>query len=344
MPTVPNFQAGLGTIRGIVIVAAMTMAATAALPRPAAAGTPVVPGRGYAVDKVGDDFESGASWEYAPNYPKSSRNIDKKERGPLARSSNGRWLEGPHRGTPDLVKRVATPAEGLVGSQHSLLIRTLNPGIPGKPTRKPQQDDLMVVVDQRLGGPVPVSVAPSCVVRVYVPPFDQWENRSGSSFGFRTDCWGTKPGKQELEQYWPGIFFNFRSETDRGVPSDSAFLMVRGDAAGRDVRGPEVTPGWWTLGMSVSSDGQCHFYAKPGTADLTDDDRLASYFCYGYRAQRMDLFFFNVVTMDNGQQWSTPWIIDDPTFYTATPLSEVKLAPVARNPMPSRGIFGRSRR
>ncbi len=280
----------------------------------------VIPGTGTQLKSVGDDFEDEPDWRFDANSPKSSRNIDKRERGPLAESSNGRWLEGPHRGAPDLMRIVATPADGLLGSERSLLIRTLHPGVPGKLSYEPQQDDIMVKVKRRLGQPVPVDWSPNCVVRVYVPPFKDWENRTGSSFGFRTDVWGSKRGKRQVEQYWPGMFFNLRSETDPRFDRDSAYLMIRGDERGRDLRGPEVTPGWWTLGLSVSPDGMCHFYGKKGVEELTASDRLASHFCYGYTAQRMDLFFFNIVTMDNNT-WSTPWIIDDPTFYYSPPLA-----------------------
>ena len=285
-----------------------------------ASAQPVLPGTGFKIDLVGDDFED-ERWTYYPNLPKSSRNIDEKERGPLAQSKNGRWLEGPHRGTPDVMKRVLTPDGGLEGSFGSLLMQTRFSGIPGKPTGKPQQDDIMVKIRRRMGRPVPPSWDPNCVVRVFVPPFEQWERRSGASFGFRTDCWGKKPGSKELEQYWPGMFINFQSRYDRRFNRDAAFLTVRADQRGRDIRGPEVTPGWWTMGMSVSANGMCHFYARKGIEDLRPEDRLASYYCYGYRAERFDLFFFNVVSFDNGRQWSTPWVIDDPTFYCARQLA-----------------------
>jgi hypothetical protein len=269
---------------------------------------------GIIIDEVGDDFEQ-ERWEYMPNHPKSSRNIDKNERGPLGTSLNKRWLEGPHRGTPDLLRRVPTPPDGLYDSRYALLTRTRRSGIPNKKSNQPQQDDLMVKVKRTLGRSIPPSASPSCVVRVYVPPFEEWENRTGASFGFRLDTWGSKPGKKKLEQYWPGIFINFRSATSRGVARDSAYMTIRGDARGRDIRGPEVTPGWWTLGMSVSPDGRCHFYARAGIEDLTREDHLASYYCYGYQCKRLDLFFFNVVSFDNQRTWSTPWIIDDPTLF-----------------------------
>ena len=281
----------------------------------------VVPGTGSKIDAVGDDFEV-TNWEYLLNSPKSSRNIDRREHSPLGRSQNGRWLEGPHRGTPDLLRIVPTPFGGIEGSENSLQILTLRPGIPGKVTRQPQQDDLMVQVKNRLRRSVPVSWEPSCVVRVYVPPFSKWEDRSGVSFGFRMDLFGSKKWDFASEQYWPGMLIAFRSGTSPKSNNDSAYLLIRADEKGRDLRGPDIAgPGWWTLGMSVSRDGMCHYFAREGVEELTPDDHLTSQYCYGYRAKHFELFFFNIVTMDDGQTWSTPWIIDDPTFYCNTPIA-----------------------
>lgn len=278
----------------------------------------VLPGSGEMVQRVGDDFEAGVRWRYDLNFPKSSRNIDDQERSPLARSTNGRWLEGPHRGTPDVLKIVDTPRGGLPGSRHALYMATRYSGIPGRPSGKPQQDDLMVEVHSRLGRRVAPAWQPSAVVRVYVPPYHNWEQRTGASLGFRLDVWGRRPGST-LEQYWPGIFLTLRSSQDGRVKKDQAYLVLRANEQGRDIVSRDISPGWWTLGMSVSGDGKCHFFAKKGVDDLTVDDWLESFYCYGYRAQRFDRFFFNVVTMDNGRTWSTPWILDDPTFYCRPP-------------------------
>jgi hypothetical protein len=280
----------------------------------------IVPGTGQKVDAVGDDFET-PDWEYLHYQPKSSRNIDENERGPLGRSRNGRWLEGPHRGSPDLLRIVPTPRGGIPGSESALQFATLHSGIPGSPTGEPQQDDLMVQVKTRLRRAIPVEWEPSCTVRVYVPPFEKWEDRTGVSFGFRTDLFGSKKLQFATEQYWPGIFFAFRSQTDRKFNQDSAYMLIRADDQGRDLKGPEITPGWWTLGMSVDSDGMCHFFARQGVDDLTAADRITSQYCYGYRAKRLEVFFFNVVSQDDDQTWSTPWIIDDPTFYCHAPIA-----------------------
>jgi len=75
--------------------------------------------------------------------------------------------------------------------------------------------------------------------------------------------------------------------------------------------------GWWTLGMSVSPDGQVHYYARPGIEDLTAEDRIASSYPFGRRAVSFHTFFFNVCNGDDNQTWSTEWIIDDPKMYLA---------------------------
>ena len=33
------------------------------------------------------------------------------------------------------------------------------------------------------------------------------------------------------------------------------------------------------------------------------------------RNERLEMFFFNVCSVDNGKSWSTPWVIDDPSLY-----------------------------
>ncbi len=279
---------------------------------------PLVPGTGVRKDQVGDDFED-PSWRYATNLPKSSRELDQYERRPWGKSQNGRLLEGPHRGTPDVLMRIATPEGGLPGSEGALLIRTLHSGIPGKHSFQQEQDDLLVSTAKQLGGFLSVARSPNVVVRVYMPPFEQWENRSGTSFALRTDLRGIdRSGK--VEQYWPGIFVQFRSKTNHPASKDSAYFILRAQTSGHDFKGPEITQtGWWTMGMSVTPDGQVHFYASPGVDDLTPNDYLGSRYCYGFQATQFHTFFFNVVNRDDGLTWSTPWIIDDPQLYVATP-------------------------
>ncbi len=278
---------------------------------------PLVPGTGYKEARVGDDFED-PKWAWYGNLPKSSDEIDKQVRPPGGASVNGRWYEGAMRGGPDHLRRVPTPDGGLEGSTSSLLIRTLNSGVPYRPSGKAEQDDLVVNVMSRTGGAISVANSPSCVVRVYLPPFEEWEPRFGNSFGFRASCQGIN-GKGKMEQYWPGMFIQYNYK--RGDKQPPAVLVIRGALNGGDFWGPKITEtGWWTLGMSFTPDGAVHYYAKTGVEDLTDADRVTTQYPYGFHCQLFENFFFNVVNTDNGHTWSTPWIIDDPSLYTLRPL------------------------
>ena len=146
--------------------------------------SPVVPGTGVKIANVGDDFED-ANWRFMPNFPKSSDEQDEQQRQPAGWSTNRRWYEGIKRGCPDVVQRVPTPKGGLEGSTGSLLLRTVHSGIPGRQSYTMQQDDFICNVWQRIGQKIPVQHTPNCVVRVFMPPIDQWENRTGATFGYR---------------------------------------------------------------------------------------------------------------------------------------------------------------
>jgi len=285
---------------------------------------PVVPGTGKKVESVGDDFED-KDWEYTLNSPKSTRNIDDRERTPSGESVNARWYEGMKRGQPDIVRRVETPKNGLPGSKGSLLLRSLWTGLPGRPSYRMQQDDFIADVNYRLGARIPVDRTPSVVVRVFLPPVDTWEDRTGPHFGFRTSLTTTvaKPGGGLLfssnrrvdETYWTGMFIEFESKTDGGE-HDYAYWRLRADESGNDFRSKQITTtGWWTIGMSITPDGMAHYYASPGVDDLTAKDHLTSQYPYGYNAEYMKTFFFNVCNGDDGKTWSTPWVIDDPSVY-----------------------------
>jgi len=291
----------------------------------------VVPGSGTMIGYVSDDFED-TSWGFINNFPKSSREQDERLRSPTGRSTNGYWIEGPERGQPDHMKVVPTPEGGLPGSNYALLMRTLNSGIPGYTSYDVQQDDLIANCISRLSTTIPVSDVPNVVARVYLPPADQWENRSGPHFGYRISASTTTTevsrsffgsrSKTESEPYWPGIWIHFKSKTSRNVDEDSAFLTIRGNRNGRDVKAKTISAeefGWWTLGMSVTGDGMVHYYASPGVDDLTAADYLTSQFPYSFQAERFRTFFFNACNKNDGKSWSTPFVIDDPQLFLMNP-------------------------
>ncbi|MBB3210221.1 hypothetical protein FHS27_006067 [Rhodopirellula rubra] len=299
---------------------------------------PIIPGTGQEIIGVSDDFED-PSWRYVPNNPKSTEDIDENQRGPMGKSTNGRWYEGVKRGHPDIVQRVATPPGGIPGSKGSLLMRSKFTGIPGRASGTMHQDDFICNVQYRLKRRIDVAEVPSVTTRIFLPPVAEWENRSGPHFGFRLALETTAMIEQEVgffkrkveelgnEIYWPGMFIEFESKDQTGRPDDYAYLRIRSNKNGGDFRGPQITTtGWWTLGLSVTPDGMVHYYASPGVDELTADDYITSQFPYSYRAERLRTFFYNVCSADDGQRWSTSFVVDDPKVYVVRPKGGLKTA------------------
>ncbi len=284
----------------------------------------VVPGTGMKLEQVGDDFED-ENWQWIPNGYKASREQDEQVRSPTGFSNNKRWFESPKRGMPDHIVRVETPAGGIPGSKGSLKIQTLNSGVPGSNSYQMEQDDLVMACSSRIGA-ISVSRNPSCTCRIYLPPFEKWENRSGTHFGYRIDTKTTitestkkflfSRNVKKQEEYWPGFFIEFHSSHDPRFKEDEAQLLIRGDNLGHEVKSIKLTPGWWTLGMSVTSDGRVHYYGKQGVSDLTAADHLYSSYPYNYKAEYFATHFFNSCNQNDGKTWSTPIIVDDPGIYS----------------------------
>jgi hypothetical protein len=311
-------------VLGIVVCGVASLGAAPAK-QSAPKKPPLIPGTGVAVKNATDDFEN-EKWAMNYRLPKSSEEQDKRLRGPLARSTNGMWFEGPKRGIPDVVKRVPLPAPGIEGSAHGMLMATLHAGIPGRTTYEMQQDDLVFSMAKAAGRGLSVLDSPSIVTRVYVPPFEQWERRSGPSFGFRAGCFThatitaddhPDEGRYGLEEYWPGMFICFEAKNPKKkIMEDSAYIRVRGGRNGGEIRGPKIEQlGWWTLGLAFSPDGMVHYFASPGVDDLTIEDHITSQHPYGYRTEWVKTFFYNVCAHDDGKSWSTPWVVDDPKVY-----------------------------
>lgn len=308
--------------RKVVGIFVATALVTVTVP---AAKAQVVPGTGEKLTEIGDDFED-ENWSYIPNLPKSSNNIDHQVRYPAGQVNSNRWFESLLRGQPDVVERVATPAGGLPNSKGAMKLRSLQTGIPGAPSFKMQQDDFIMNGNSRFGGTIQAMWSPNVVARVYLPPFEQWEKRTGSSLGFRietlTHVWKAptekklfrKAGKvRQLDQAWPGMFIQLNSKSDGVNKEDTAAFVIRANEYGNDfVAGPMIKEtGWWTLGMTLSPDGRVHYYAAKGTGPLRATDHIATTMPYGEPNLQMNTVFFNIMNSDNGRTWSTEWIIDD---------------------------------
>ena len=317
----------LAVCSAAVLLAVTSLAVTSSAKAQYGGGGVPVPGTGSLVST--DDFED-EKFKFIENGPKSSKEQDERVRQPLGRSNNGKWNESGKRGRPDQVVRIATPDGGIAGSTGALLIRTRDSGIPGYPANEMGQDDLLMK-------PRPMSVGqqPNFTVRVFIPNWDEWEQRHGVSFGIRAGMQGpydkmddvTKRRffrkvtvremvHNEREPYYPGFFIQYNPGTDPRFSRSHAVILARADNNGQDkVVGKIEQPGWWTFGMSVTGDARCHYFASAGTDDLTAADHLYSSLPYGIPGRYFNTIFFNVCSADNGRTWSTPWVIDDPKVY-----------------------------
>ncbi|MEW4488066.1 hypothetical protein AB1L42_08290 [Thalassoglobus sp. JC818] len=318
-------------VRSPLLLRVLLLTTPVLLP-PAVVTAQVVPGTGTLINT--DDFED-ESFSFDMNWPKSSKEEDENVRYPLGRSSNNMWMESPKRGMPDVVKRVETPAGGLEGSKGALYLRSRDTGVPGRPGFKQAQDDFILAAK-----PMTLSYSPNYTVRVYLPSWDQWEQRSGVTFGIRSGMQGPveeeveslgfgrrlfrrlrKETTTKMEPYYPGFFIYHvpASDPNNKTGEPYAKILIRANQLGHEVDGPIIKEtGWWTFGMSVTPDARCHYYASPGVDDLTPRDFITSQYPYTIAGTHFNTIFFNVCSADDGKTWSTPWIIDDPKVYYFT--------------------------
>ncbi len=298
----------------------------------------VVPGSG--VKLAIEDFED-PNWTFDVNPPKSSYNLDKRVREPLGVSSNGILFESSKRGISEIMTRVTPPAGGSAGSTGALLMQSRYTGIPGRLSYTTQQDDVLIDFSEQMGDAIPVSWSPSAVMRIYMPPFEEWEAKSGCSFGMRCEVTGVGPDEPRegekprrtrrglfgifgnrrsrrnsrvRDSFYPSFFIQFNSKAD-GYEKDSAELIIRGSDSNQDYPARKIQEtGWWTLGISFTPDGRAHYYASPGVDDLTTKDHIASHYPQSVHVEYFNSFYFNICNQDCGN-WSTEWIVDDPTVY-----------------------------
>ncbi|MEZ6067331.1 MAG: hypothetical protein R3B90_16875 [Planctomycetaceae bacterium] len=204
------------------------------------------------------------------------------------------------------------------------MLRSKDTGIPGRLSFTQKQDDFVMVSNS-----MSLGSNPACVVRVYMPDFDEWENRQGVTFGMRVGLqgpqwktsdedrtWFSRRPKKVIEPYYPGFFIAFTPKEVSKDGVDSAMFLIRANENGHEIPGPKITQtGWWTLGMSVSPDSRVHYYAKPGVEDLTEADRLVTTHPYSIAGTHFNTMFFNICNGDDGKTWSTAWVIDDPQIF-----------------------------
>ena len=159
-----------------------------------------------------------------------------------------------------------------------------------------------MMCNRRLGRSIPMAWQPSCTVRVYLPRMGTVGKAQRSvvrhASRLQRHAIRTAPSKTTGRAC---SSCSTRRRTKKATRT-AAKLTIRGDRLGRDVRSLDIKePGWWTLGMSFTADGQVHYYGHEGVDDLTADDFLMSSFPYSMKCITFNNFFFNVANWDNGQ-------------------------------------------
>jgi len=208
-------------------------------------------GRTDRLNELCDYFED-TSWSYNPQTEEFYKKL---------------WRGGSGRGIPELLKRVTTPTGGKDGSKYALEICTNETEIY-KDKNLTQEDLLTAEYEQILKRKLTRADQPVFIVRVWLPPFDQWGDQR--SFGFRHESFlenGVKD--QHYSTIWlvydrsmkPKPFFKYR------IGTNELFYEVY------DPRLIEQD-GWWTIAIAFDKNGFCHYYAHPGVGDLTEKDEM----------------------------------------------------------------------
>jgi hypothetical protein len=216
-------------------------------------------GRTVRLGDLCDNFED-ADWHYDYQKHKCYREF---------------WRSGADRGGPKLLKRVTTPDGGKKGSTGALEIRTKY----NEKDKNPQQDDLLTAEFTQLGRNLTRADQPVFIVRVWLPPFDQWTK--GCSFGFRatarSEALKACEGYVPAPDYYPSIWLKYLPSTSdaagRVDPHPQFFFRV--GTVQVDVNGwPIKQPGWWTLALAFDKKGVGHYYARPGVQPPTEKHKM----------------------------------------------------------------------
>ena len=206
-------------------------------------------GRTVRLDALCDDFED-VDWNY--DYQKRL-------------CYRGFW-RGADRGEPELLKRIGTPAGGKHASTGALEIRTID----NKDDNFPNQEDFITVEFKKiLGRNLIRADQPVFIVRVWLPPFDQW-TKDHNNFGFRA-----APRSKKISEYYPSIWLFYNNRAIRRVEPSPLFVFRIGTGvAGDEVGGPIKQPGWWTLALAFDKKGVGYYYARPGVGLPTEKHRM----------------------------------------------------------------------
>lgn len=129
-----------------------------------------------------------------------------------------------------------------------------------------QQEMLSPTFAKKRGRVLKRADKPVFIVRVYLPPFDEYYG-----FGFRQQSYMKDIGNiihVEDDKYSPSIWVKNDS---RGV---SFYFRAANDSEGDQPAGPKVEPGWWTWAIAFDDNGIGYYYISKGTNVPTKNDEV----------------------------------------------------------------------
>jgi len=265
-------------------------------------GVSGVLGRFRCLDSLCDDFED-ENWHY--DYSKHTC-FRKFWRG-------NPDVGGSQRGEPELLARVPTPYGGKNGSSGALEIRT-NKIDSGK---VPDQEDLLTIeFEEILGYKLSRIHQPVFIVRVWLPPFDEWGDTY--YFGFRLEASSDNNG-----DYYPSIWLkkedNYNPYIAVSIRTPQAVAMTKyykKNLCDIPIKGINQD-GWWTLAIAFDKSGVGYYYARSGSSDLREEDKIYTTTRfeteYGIKDLHMDCINYNLFKIAYPKTGNTSprFVIDD---------------------------------
>lgn len=240
-------------------------------------------GRTVCLNYLGDDFED-MNWSY--DYQNHI-------------SSNRLWRSGSCDGEPELLARVPTPEKGKNGSTGALEIRTntIEQFDDGTSTGHFGMEKLLTVeYEQILKRKLTCVDQPVFIIRVWLPPFDQWLRKDPEQdlyeIGFRHEVFPKKGSK-----YYPSIFLHHERSLPKPCFIVRIFPMDTGEQ-NRDILVKYIDQQyWWTLAIAFDADGVDHYYAHPGVDIPTEKDEIFNTGIFrnenGIETPSMDYVFYS---------------------------------------------------
>jgi hypothetical protein len=227
------------------------------------------------------------------------------------------------RGAPTRIERVDPPEGGLPDSDHALLLQTQK-----REGDDSIQDDLLNPdFRKRLGQPLGRLHRPVVLVRLWVPPFEDWVAEH-YNFGFRLSALSRSlEGPQNrVGSYYPSIWLaDVSGRQDEAPPKPRWYArMGSGPVPDQELRAISKA-GWWTLAIAFDQLGYGYYYARPGVEPPTIDDLIwkTTYFkqhtAGGPQVDSIGYAFFSMLAPRDGEA-SAKFIIDDFEVWVDPPI------------------------